>query len=82
MHMLNGKLYPFIYMSVGSVRDYVDPQRLMFALNTHYRSRSFQVFGDTTMAYAFRENIRIGFEDFVRGQRSGGSGHQVEVLPE
>ncbi len=81
LHMLNGKLFPFLATNEGSVGDYVDLQRLMYALNTHYRSRSFQVFGDTTVAHAFRENIRNGFEDFVRGQRSGEPGNREEALP-
>jgi len=29
LHMLNGKLYPFLGMNEGSVNDYVDLQRLM-----------------------------------------------------
>jgi len=65
LHMLNGKLYPFLAMNEGSVSDYVDVQRLMYMLNTHYRSRSFQIFGDTRVSQAFRENIRNGFESFV-----------------
>jgi hypothetical protein len=66
LHMLNGKLFPFMAMNEGSVNDYVDLQRLMYALNAHYRSRSFQIFGDTMVAQAFRSNLRNGFEDFVR----------------
>jgi len=67
LHLLNGKLYPFLGINEGSVNDYVDLQRLMYTLNTHYRSRSFQVFGETRVAVAFRENMRNGFEEFVRG---------------
>jgi len=66
LHMLNGKLYPFLSMNEGSVADYVELQRLMYMLNSHYRSRSFQVFGDSLVAGAFRNNIRNGFEGFVR----------------
>lgn len=65
LHMLNGKLYPFIYMNEGSVSDYVDLQRLMYSLNTHYRSRSFQMFGDSMVSQAVRYQVRNGFEDFV-----------------
>lgn len=71
LHMLNGKLYPFLGMNEGSVNDYVDLQRLMYSLNAHYRSRSFQLFGDTLVAQAFRTNMRNGFEDFVRGYVPG-----------
>jgi len=67
LHMLNGKLYPFLAMNEGSVADYVDLQRLMYMLNAHYRSRSFQVFGDSMVAQAFRSNLRNGFEDFIQG---------------
>jgi hypothetical protein len=66
LHLLNGKLYPFLSMNEGSISDYVDLQRLMYMLNSHYRSRSFQLFGDTVVAQAFRENMRNGFEDFVK----------------
>lgn len=65
LHMLNGKLYPFLELNEGSVADYIDLQRLMFTLNAHYRSQSFQVFGKSKVAESFRENIRNGFEDFV-----------------
>ena len=71
LHMLNGKLYPFLAMNEGSVRDYVDVQRLMYMLNTHFRSRSFRVFGETKVSEAFRENIRNGFGQFVGGYREG-----------
>lgn len=65
LHKLNGKLFPFIYMNEGSVNDYVELQRLMYTLNGHYRSKSFQVFGPGAVAHAFRSNIRNGFEAFV-----------------
>ncbi len=66
LHRINGKLYPFLLMNEGSVKDYVDLQRLMFMLNAHYRSRSFQIFGDTRVSQAFRHNLRNGFEGFVK----------------
>lgn len=69
LHMLNGKLYPFLSMNEGSVGDYVELQRLMYMLNSHYRSRSFQVFGDSLVAGSFRGNIRNGFEGFVKRVR-------------
>lgn len=65
LHMLNGKLLPFIHMNEGTVTDYIDLQRLMFTLNAHYRDSSFQVFGNSNVAAAFRENIRNGFEDYI-----------------
>ena len=64
--MLNGRLYPFPEMNEGSVSDYVELQRLMCMLNTHCRSRSFQLFGDSLVAGALRSNMRNGFEEFVR----------------
>jgi radical SAM superfamily enzyme YgiQ (UPF0313 family) len=70
LHMLNGKLYPFIAMNEGSVNDYVDMQRLMFTLNTHYRNNSFEVFGSTRVSVAFRDNVRNGFEHFIRGYKT------------
>lgn len=57
LHMLNGKLFPFIGMNEGSVSDYIDLQRLMYTLNAHYRDRSFRVFGDTRVSEAFREAV-------------------------
>lgn len=69
LHMLNGKLYPFMYMNEGTVSDYVDLQRFMYMLNSRYRSRSFQLFGESGVARAFRENMRNGFEDFVNGYK-------------
>ena len=71
LHKINGKLYPFLLMNEGSVREYVDLQRLMFMLNAHYRSRSFQIFGNTRVSQAFCHNLRNGFEDFVRSVRDG-----------
>lgn len=66
LHMLNGKLYPFLEMNEGSVEDYVDLQRLMYMLNTQYRSRSFQLLGDTLVAESLRDNMQNGFGEFVR----------------
>ncbi|TDA67694.1 MAG: radical SAM protein [Clostridia bacterium] len=61
LHMLNGKLYPFLELNEGSLADYIDLQRLMFTLNAHYRSRSFQLFGPTRVSRAFRELLTDGF---------------------
>jgi len=66
LQMLNGKLYPFLEINEGSLRDYVDLQRLMYMLNSHHRSRSFQLFGDTRVSAAFRENLSNGFEPLLR----------------
>jgi len=74
LHMLNGKLYPFLQMNEGSVADYVDLQRLMYMLNTHYRSRSFQLFGDSMVAGSLRDNMRNGFEAFVNRYRVPATG--------
>jgi radical SAM superfamily enzyme YgiQ (UPF0313 family) len=71
LHKINGKLYPFLLMNEGSVRDYVDLQRLMFMLNAHNRSRSFRIFGDTRVGQAFRHNLRNGFEGFLTSIRDG-----------
>lgn len=65
LHMLNGKLYPFLETFEGSISDYVDLQRLMFTLNAHYRSASFSIFGNSKVSFSLRENIRNGFESFV-----------------
>jgi len=73
LHKINGKLYPFLAMNEGSVKDYVDLQRLMFMLNAHYRSKSFQMFGDTRVSQAFLYNLRNGFEGFVKSVRDNDS---------
>ncbi|HUI30182.1 MAG TPA: B12-binding domain-containing radical SAM protein [Candidatus Acidoferrales bacterium] len=65
LQYLNGKLYPFIHMNEGSISDYVDLQRMMFMLNAHYRSESFQLYGHSLVNEAFRSNIRNGFENMV-----------------
>lgn len=53
-------------MNEDSVRDYVDMQRLMFTLYVHYRDESFQIFGKSNVTQSFRENLRNGFEGFVK----------------
>jgi len=73
LHMLNGKLFPFLAMNEGSIEDYIDLQRLMFTLNTHYRSRSFRVFGDTRVSTAFRENLTDGFGVWMSSRRNRGA---------
>ena len=57
LHMLNGKLFPFLQMNEGSVEDYIDLQRMMFMLNQNYRSKSFSVFGDGAVADSFRKVV-------------------------
>jgi len=65
LEMLNGKLYPFLEMNEGTIEDYIDLQRLMYTLNAHYRSKSFRIFGKTSVSERFRENISNGFYDSV-----------------
>jgi radical SAM superfamily enzyme YgiQ (UPF0313 family) len=65
LHMLNGKLFPFLEMNEGTVSDYIDMQRLMFTLNAHYRDKSFRVFGKTGVATALRANLANGFGDYI-----------------
>ena len=79
LHMLNGKLYPFLHLNEGSVSDYVDLQRLMYTLNAQYRSQSFQLFGDTTVAQVLRSNMRNGFEDFVKHYKQPVNNTAVQV---
>jgi len=63
--MLNGKLFPFLELNESSLADYIDLTRLMFALNTHYRSKSFQLFGPTKVSHAFRQCLNNGFEQTI-----------------
>ena len=77
LHMLNGKLFPFLHMNEGGVDDYVDVQRLMYTLNAHYRSKSFSIFGDTRVAAAFRSNIGNGFAGWIAA-----AAREVIPLPE
>jgi radical SAM superfamily enzyme YgiQ (UPF0313 family) len=69
LEKLNGKLYPFIETVEGNLGDYLDLQRLMFTLNQHFRSKSFQIFGKSKVSQAFLYNLRNGFEDFVKLHR-------------
>jgi len=74
LHLLNGKLFPFLPMNDGSVEDYIDLQRMMFMLNQNYRSKSFSVFGDGAVADSFRKvvaNFRETETDHapINGQR-------------
>jgi|SRR5579862_80124 len=57
LHLLNGKLFPFIHMNEGTPSDYMDLQRMMFMLNESYRSKSFSIFGGGAVAEAFRQTI-------------------------
>jgi hypothetical protein len=57
LHLLNGKLFPFLQMNEGSISDYIDLQRLMFMLNESYRSKSFSIFGGGAVAESFRRVI-------------------------
>jgi hypothetical protein len=57
LHLVNGKLYPFLKMNEGSVNDYIELQRMMFMLNVSYRSKSFNVFGESAVAGSFRGAI-------------------------
>jgi hypothetical protein len=57
LHMLNGKLFPFLPTNDGSVEDYIDLQRMMFMLNQNYRSKSFSVFGEGAVADSFRKVV-------------------------
>jgi radical SAM superfamily enzyme YgiQ (UPF0313 family) len=61
LHMLNGKVYPFLEINEGSLEDYIDLQRLMFTLNTHYRDKSFRPLADTRVSQAFRGNLTGAF---------------------
>ncbi|HIC95568.1 TPA: radical SAM protein [Candidatus Bipolaricaulota bacterium] len=66
LHMLNGKLYPFLELNEGSVSDYIDLQRLMFMLNSNYRTRSFQLFGNTRVSELFRRNLNDDFGSVIK----------------
>lgn len=57
LHMLNGKLFPFLGINEGTLSDYIDLQRMMFMLNESYRSKSFNVFGGGLVAKSFREVV-------------------------
>jgi len=65
LHMLNGKLFPFLELNEGSIKDYIDLQRLMFMLNCQYRSESFRLFGNTRVSRSFRENLSNGVEEMT-----------------
>jgi hypothetical protein len=57
LHLLNGKIFPFLQMNEGSIADYVNLQRMMFMLNENYRGQSFNIFGTGAVSAAFRNII-------------------------
>lgn len=65
LHMLNGKVYPFLELNEGSLPDYIDLQRLMFMLNTHYRDASFRPFADSRVSGSFRSNLSNAFYKYI-----------------
>ncbi|MGB9887120.1 MAG: B12-binding domain-containing radical SAM protein [Moorellales bacterium] len=82
LHMLNGKLYPFLELNEGSLSDYIDLQRLMFTLNAHYRSKSFQLFGATQVSKVFRQLLNSDFEMVIKRLISQGIEGSEQVEPE
>jgi len=76
--LLNGKLFPFLQMNDGSVKDYIDLQRMMFMLNQNYRSESFSVFGEGSVAKSFRQVIN----NFKSAETERGliNGHRSESI--
>lgn len=78
LHMLNGKLFPFLQMNKASVDDYVDVQRMMFMLNENYRSKSFSVFGSSTVATAFRQVVSNFSE--AEADHSPINGHRIAAI--
>jgi hypothetical protein len=78
LHLLNGKLFPFLQMNDGSVKDYIDLQRMMFMLNQNYRSESFSVFGEGSVAKSFRQVIN----NFKSAETERGliNGHRSESI--
>ena len=65
LQMLNGKVYPFLELNEGSLPDYIDLQRLMFMLNTHYRDASFRPFADSRVSASFRGNLSNTFYKYI-----------------
>jgi len=57
LHLLNGKLFPFLHFNEGSVADYRELQRLMFMLNESYWGKSFNVLGEGAVATSFRQAL-------------------------
>jgi radical SAM superfamily enzyme YgiQ (UPF0313 family) len=57
LHRLNGKLFPFLHFNEGSITDYIELQRLMFMLNESYRGKSFNVFGEGSVATSLRRAL-------------------------
>jgi radical SAM superfamily enzyme YgiQ (UPF0313 family) len=80
LHMLNGKLFPFLRMNEGSVADYIDLQRMMFMLNENYRSKSFSIFGSGAVPASFRKVVSNDSE-CPHAQRVSGNG-RAPLLPE
>jgi len=66
LHLLNGKLLPFLHLNDGSISDYVDLQRMISAEHALPGASSFRLFGDTRVSKSLVEMFRNGFEDFLR----------------
>jgi radical SAM superfamily enzyme YgiQ (UPF0313 family) len=57
LHLLNGKLFPFIQMNEGTIDDYINLQRMMFMLNENYRGQSFNILGEGAVSQSFRSVV-------------------------
>lgn len=79
LHMLNGKLFPFLRVNEGTVADYIDIQRMMFMLNESYRSKSFSVFGPGSVAKSFRQVI-VNFKN-AQGEQALIDGQRITAMP-
>ncbi|HYG24079.1 MAG TPA: B12-binding domain-containing radical SAM protein [Verrucomicrobiae bacterium] len=78
LHLLNGKLFPFLPMNDGSVEDYIDLQRMMFMLNQNYRSKSFSVFGESAVADSFRKVV-ANFKE-IEDEATPINGRRIEAI--
>lgn len=78
LHLLNGKLFPFLQMNEGSVEDYIDLQRMMFMLNQNYRSKSFSLFGEGAVSDSFRKVV-ANFKK-VEGEAAPINGRRIEAI--
>jgi radical SAM superfamily enzyme YgiQ (UPF0313 family) len=54
---LNGKLFPFWELSNVRPSDYIDFQRLMYALHTQLRGKAFDLLGDSLVPKLVRESL-------------------------
>jgi radical SAM superfamily enzyme YgiQ (UPF0313 family) len=59
LQALNGKLFPFWELNKVNPSDYIDVQRLMYALHTQLRGKAFDFLGDSLIPKLVRQSLTL-----------------------